>query len=159
MSETIEFKLNGAPVRVETDGERRLLWVLRVDLGLTGTKYGCGQSLCGSCTVLVDGKVRRSCSVAVRDVRGKEVVTIEGLARDGALHPLQKAFVDAGAIQCGFCAPGMVLAAHALLREKPNPTREEIVDGMEGNLCRCGAYGRIVDAIAAAAKEMGGGSR
>ena len=159
MSETIEFKLNGAPVRIETDGERKLLWVLRADLGLTGTKYGCGQSHCGSCTVLVDGKARRSCAVAVRDVRGKEVVTIEGLARDGALHPLQKAFVDAGAIQCGFCTPGMVLAAHALLREKPHPTREEIIEGMEGNLCRCGAYGRIVDAIAAAAKEMGGGSR
>ena len=159
MIETIEFLLNGEPVKIEVDGERKLLWVLRHDLGLTGTKYGCGKAICGACTVLIGGKPRRSCRIPVRDVRGKEVLTIEGLARSGKLHPLQEAFVAEGALQCGFCTPGMILTAYGLLLEKPEPTEAEIIEGMDGNLCRCGAHGRIVRAIAGAARSMQGGKR
>ena len=157
MTETIAFKLNGKPVRVETDSERLLLWVLRTDLGLTGTKYGCGEGLCGACTVLIDDEAVRSCQTAVRDVNGKRVVTIEGLAGGGKLHPMQKAFMENDALQCGYCTPGMILQATAFLRRNPEPSTADIMDAMEGNLCRCGAHNRIVRAIQAAASEMKGG--
>ncbi len=153
MIETIQFTLNGKPTSLEVDGERKLLWVLRGELGLTGTKFGCGESLCGACTVVLDREPVRSCQVAMKDVRGREVVTIEGLAHDGALHPLQEAFVAHGALQCGFCTPGMLMNAYGLLLKNPKPTRAQIVDGMDGNLCRCSAHTRILDAIAAAAER------
>lgn len=158
MAEEISFKLNGKSVTVTTDGRRPLLWVLRTDLGLTGTKYGCGKALCGACTVLVDNKTARSCDYPVRNISGKEVLTIEGLSRNGNPHPLQKAFIKHDALQCGFCTPGMILNAYSLLHQNPQPTREEIIRGMEGNLCRCGTYNRIIDAIQSAAAEMKGGN-
>jgi len=157
MMETIEFRLNERPVRINVDGDRRLLWVLRTELGLTGTKYGCGEGLCGACTVLVNGKAVRSCQTFVKEVKGQEVLTIEGLAKDGSLHPLQKAFMSHDALQCGFCTPGMIMNAYGMLAEKAQPTEVQIVQGMENNLCRCGAHVRIVQAIQAAAKEMGEG--
>lgn len=157
MMETIKFKLNDRPVSLQVDGDRMLLWVLRTDLGITGPKYGCGQEQCGACTVLVDNEAVFSCQKAVKEVQGKHVVTIEGLAQNGNLHPLQKAFVEHDALQCGFCTPGMILKAFSLLSENPRPTREEIVKGMEGNLCRCGSHTRVVQAILAASKEMKGG--
>jgi aerobic-type carbon monoxide dehydrogenase small subunit (CoxS/CutS family) len=157
MADSIAFKLNDKPTQLKVDGERTLLWVLRTDLGLTGTKFGCGEGHCGSCTVLVDGVAVRSCLRKVKQVSGKEVVTIEGLEKDGKLHPLQKAFMEHDALQCGFCTPGMILTAVGLLRTTPSPTREQIIRGMEENLCRCGAHTRIIDAIQAAAAEMKGG--
>jgi aerobic-type carbon monoxide dehydrogenase small subunit (CoxS/CutS family) len=157
MSDAITFKLNDKPVRLNVDGDRALLWVLRTDLGLTGTKFGCGEGHCGSCTVLVDGVAVRSCLRKVKEVKDKEVVTIEGLAKGGVLHPVQKAFLEHDALQCGFCTPGMVLTAVGLLTSNPKPTREQILRGMEQNLCRCGAHTRIVDAIQSAAGEMKGG--
>jgi aerobic-type carbon monoxide dehydrogenase small subunit (CoxS/CutS family) len=147
MIETIQFELNGKPTNLEVEGERKLLWVLRGDLGLTGTKFGCGESLCGACTVVVDRQPVRSCQLAVRDVRGKRVTTIEGLARDGKLHPLQEKFVEHGGMQCGFCTPGMIMNAYALLLRNPHPTRAQIVEAMDGNLCRCAAHKRILVAI------------
>jgi aerobic-type carbon monoxide dehydrogenase small subunit (CoxS/CutS family) len=156
MPDSIAFKLNDKPVRLNVDGERPLLWVLRADLGLTGTKFGCGEGHCGSCTVLLDGVAVRSCLRKVKDVKGKEVVTIEGLEKDGKLHPLQKAFMEHDALQCGFCTPGMILTAAGLLAKNPKPTREQIIHGMEQNLCRCGAHTRVIDAIEAAAVEMKG---
>ena len=156
MMETIKFKLNDRPVSLEVDGDRMLLWVLRTDLGLTGPKYGCGQEQCGACTVLVNNEAVFSCQKTVKEVQGKQVVTIEGLAQNGNLHPLQKAFVEHDALQCGFCTPGMILKAFSLLSENPRPTREEIIKGMEGNLCRCGSHTRVVQAILAASKEMKG---
>jgi len=157
MNETIRFTLNGRPLELETDADRTLLWVLRTDLDLTGTKHGCGAGLCGSCTVIVDGQAVRSCLMSLVDVQGKEVTTIEGLARDGELHPLQEAFSEVGGLQCGYCTPGMIMNAYGLLLEHPRPTRAEIVRGMEYNLCRCSAYTRIIEAIETAAVEMGGG--
>ncbi|RPJ00361.1 MAG: (2Fe-2S)-binding protein, partial [Deltaproteobacteria bacterium] len=154
MIETIEFKLNGKPARLRGDGERKLLWVLRTDLGLTGAKYGCGEGICGACTVILSGKAVRACQISVKEVQGKELLTIEGLARNGDLHPLQKAFIKHGAFQCGFCTSGMILNAYGLLIEKPQPTEEEILQGMNDNLCRCGAHNRIVRAIQDAAREM-----
>jgi aerobic-type carbon monoxide dehydrogenase small subunit (CoxS/CutS family) len=158
MDETITFTLNGKPVSVTTDGQRSLLWVLRTDLGLTGTKFGCGQAICGACTVLVDNKAVRSCVFPVINADGREVVTIEGLSNNGSLHPIQEAFVKHDALQCGFCTPGMILTAYSLLYENPEPTREEIIQGMNRNLCRCGAHIRIIDAIEDAAAVMRGGS-
>ena len=157
MEQTLSFRLNNRPVRVTTDGERDLLWVLRTDLGLTGTKFGCGQNLCGACTVIVNKESVRSCQYPVKNADGKEVITIEGLAGSGKLHPLQNAFVRHGAIQCGFCTPGMILNAYSLLLKNARPTRAQIIEGMEGNLCRCSSYVRIVDAIETAAAEMRGG--
>jgi len=157
MKDTINFTLNNKPVSLTVDGERMLLWVLRTELELTGTKYGCGEGYCGACTVLINGKAVQSCQYPVKDVQGKEVITIEGLAKNSNLHPLQKAFVKHDALQCGFCTPGMILNAYNLLTDNPQPTRKEIIDGMDGNLCRCGAHTRIVDAIETAAKEMKGG--
>jgi len=156
MSDSIAFKLNNKPVRLHVDGDRSLLWVLRTELGLTGTKYGCGEGHCGACTVLLDGVAVRSCLHTVKDVKDKEVVTIEGLEQDGKLHPVQKAFVEHDALQYGFCTPGMVLTAVGLLRATPKPSREQIIRGMQANLCRCGAHTRIIDAIQAAAAEMKG---
>jgi len=158
MEETVRFTLNGTPTAATVESDRKLLWVLRTELGLTGTKYGCGQGACGACTVLVDGKAARSCMLPVSRVRNKKVVTIEGLARNGKLHPIQKAFVENDALQCGYCTPGMVLTAYGLLTKNPRPSYSQIVKGMEGNLCRCGANKRIIEAIQAAAKEMAGGA-
>jgi len=153
MRETINFRLNGRPTKLEVDGDRALLWVLRTDLGLTGTKFGCGASLCGACTVIVNKEAVRSCQVPVRDVRGKEVTTIEGLAQNGKLHPLQKAFADNGALQCGFCTSGMIMTAYGMLLKSPKLTRAQIIDGMEQNLCRCGTHKRIIQAIESVAKK------
>ena len=147
MKEIISFQLNGKSVRLNTEGDRKLLWVLRTDLGLTGTKYGCGRSLCGACTVVVGKEAVRSCLIPVRSVRGKSVTTIEGLAQGEKLHPLQKAFADYGAVQCGFCTPGMIMNAYALLLKNPRLTRDQILQGMDNNLCRCSAHKRIVQAI------------
>ena len=157
MPEMIGFTLNGKPVTVADDGGRTLLVVLRSDFGLTGVKYGCGEGFCGACTVLLDDAAVRSCRTPLKDVRGRKVVTIEGLATGDALHPLQKAFVKNDALQCGYCTPGMILNAYSLLRRDPNPSREKIIDEMEGNLCRCGTYARIVAAVQDAAREMRGG--
>jgi len=159
MIETIKFRLNRKPMQLTVDGERMLLWVLRSDLGLTGTKYGCGEGLCGACSVLVNGKAVRSCQTPVKEVTGKEVLTIEGLARNGRLHPLQKAFAEHHAFQCGFCTSGMILNAYAFLIELWTPSETEIIRGMNDNLCRCGSHVRIVKAILAASKEMKGGRR
>ena len=156
MTDSISFKLNDKPVRLNVDGDRTLLWVLRTDLGLTGTKFGCGEGHCGACTVLVDGIAVRSCLHQVKDVKDKEVVTIEGLEKDGKLHPIQKAFLEHDALQCGFCTPGMILTAFSLLKTNPSPSREQIIGGMEQNLCRCGAHTRIIDAIQTAAAQMKG---
>jgi aerobic-type carbon monoxide dehydrogenase small subunit (CoxS/CutS family) len=157
MTETIQFKLNGRPVSLKVNADRMLLWVLRTDLGLTGPKYGCGEEQCGACTVLVDNEAVFSCQTPVKEINGKEVVTIEGLARKGRLHPLQEAFIRHDALQCGFCTSGMILKAHSLLLKNPLPAREDIIKGMEGNLCRCGSHLRVIQAIQSAAKEMRGG--
>ncbi len=140
------------------DPERTLLWVLRTDLGLTGTKFGCGEGHCGSCTVLVNNVASRSCLLKVKNIKDKEVVTIEGLAKDGKLHPLQKAFMQHDAFQCGFCTPGMILTGVAFLNKHPQPSREQTVRGLEQNLCRCGAHVRIIEAIQSAAAELKGKS-
>lgn len=153
MKETINFKLNGKPTKIEVEGDRMLLWVLRTDLELTGTKFGCGESLCGACTVIVNKEAVRSCQFPVKEVRGKEVITIEGLARDGNLHPLQKAFIDHGALQCGFCTPGMIMTAYGLLLKNPKLSRDQIIKGMDNNLCRCAAHKRIVEAIESVSRK------
>ncbi len=155
--ETIDLKVNHKPVRLKVDGNRTLLWVLRTDLGLTGTKYGCGESYCGACTVLVNDQAVRSCQTSIKDMRDKEVITIEGLAVNGVLHPLQKAFMEHDALQCGFCTPGMILTAYAFLKAHPGPREADIIQGMNDNLCRCSAYGRIVKAIQSAARVMASG--
>jgi len=158
MEETVHFKLNGKPVKLTIDSDRKLLWFLRIDLGLSGTKYGCGESYCGSCTDLVNNRAVRSCQTALKDVQGKEIITIEGLAQNDKLHPLQKAFMEHDALQCGYCTPGMILQAYSLLQKNPRPSASEIVEGMEGNLCRCGAHNRVILAIQTAAKEIQGGA-
>lgn len=158
MTDTVRFKLNGKPATLLSEGDSTLLWALRTQTDLTGTKYGCGEAMCGACVVVVDGQAVRSCTASVKSVAGKEVLTIEGLARGGTLHPLQQAFIDHGALQCGYCTPGMLLSAYALLHRNPAPSRADIVAHMNGNLCRCGAHQRIVDAIEAAARQMGGRS-
>ncbi|MDH4273149.1 MAG: (2Fe-2S)-binding protein [Candidatus Aminicenantes bacterium] len=160
MKETVRFEINGRPVSLDVDPERMLLWVLRTELGLTGTKYGCGEGYCGVCTVLVDGEPTKSCSTSVKTVNSRSVVTIEGLASEGRLHPLQEAFIRHNVMQCGFCTPGMILTAAGFLRKNPRPTRDEILGAMEDNLCRCGGYMRIIQAVETAAREMGkGGGR
>ncbi len=156
MPELIKFKLNGKAVKVNVDSERMLLWVLRTDFGLTGTKYGCGEGFCGACTVLINNIAERSCSIAIKNVKGKEVLTIEGLMKKGKLHPIQKTFAEKDALQCGYCTPGMIMNAYGLLKKKPNPTYEEIVKEMDDNFCRCSAHKRIVEAIQTASKEVGG---
>ncbi|MHC4396897.1 MAG: (2Fe-2S)-binding protein [Planctomycetota bacterium] len=156
MIEKISFKLNGKEISLTTNSERMLLWVLRTDLGLTGTKYGCGRSHCGACTVIIDDRAVRSCVIPLRSVEGKNVLTIEGLAKNGKLHPIQEAFVKHNALQCGFCTPGMILDAYSLLSRNPQPTKSEILWGMDNNLCRCGSHLRIIQAIQSAAEEMKG---
>jgi aerobic-type carbon monoxide dehydrogenase small subunit (CoxS/CutS family) len=157
MEETISFQLNGKKTEVKIDPTQTLLWVLRNHFGLTGTKFGCGMGFCGACTVLIDNEPARSCTLPLRDVAGKKVVTIEGLAVKGKLHPVQKAFVEHDALQCGYCTPGMIMNATGLLLKNPSPTTQQIKDGMEDNLCRCGAHVRIIEAVHSAAKEMKGG--
>lgn len=159
MEETIRFSLNGKETEIKIDPMQTLLWVLRNKLGLTGTKYGCGVGFCGACTVLLDKEPVRSCMLPVGDVAGKELITIEGLGTKEKLHPVQKAFVDHDALQCGYCTPGMIMTATGMLLKNPSPTRQEIIEGMEDNLCRCGAHIRIIDAIQTAADEMKGGKR
>jgi aerobic-type carbon monoxide dehydrogenase small subunit (CoxS/CutS family) len=148
----LELDINGTRRQVEADSERSLLSVLRDDLDLTGAKYGCGEGQCGACTVLVDNQPVRSCRTPAATLSGKKIITIEGLERDGKLHPVQQAFVEADAMQCGYCIPGMIMGAVALLRKNPKPSETEIVRGMNGHVCRCGTYPRIVQAVQAAAK-------
>ena len=155
MALAIQFKLNGKPVSLKAANDRTLLWALRTDMAMTGPKYGCGEGFCGACTVLVDGKPVRACSSPLTDVAGKSVVTIEGLATNGVLHPLQQAFIDHGAFQCGYCTSGMLLTAYALLLQTPHPSRDDIIARLDRNLCRCGAHLRIVAAVEAASKLMG----
>ncbi len=159
MMRAVSFTLNGKPTRVTVDDKRTLLWVLRDDLGLTGTKFGCGQALCGACTVLVDNEAVRSCATTIGEVEGKQVLTIEGLAQDDRLHPIQEAFVRHAAFQCGYCTPGMILGAWALLLKNPKATRADIVSALDSHLCRCGAHVRIVSAVETAAAAMKGGTR
>jgi len=150
-----ELDVNGARRRLDADPERTLLSVLRDDLDLTGAKFGCGEGQCAACTVLIDGVPTRSCLTKVGSLSGKKIVTIEGLSPAGELHPVQQAFLDADALQCGWCTPGMILGAVGLLRKTPHPTEAEIVGGMNGHICRCGTYPRIVAAIQAAAAKGG----
>jgi aerobic-type carbon monoxide dehydrogenase small subunit (CoxS/CutS family) len=152
MKTTVQFTLNGKAQRVSTESRRTLLEVLREDFDLTGTKYGCGEGQCRACTVLLDGKAVRSCQTDIGDVTGSKVETIESLATDGKLHPVQEAFVKEGAMQCGYCVPGMVLSAVALLKRNANPTRPQIVEALNGNLCRCCGYVNILNAVEHAAK-------
>ena len=153
-TEKINLIVNGKCYTIEVEPKKTLLEVIRNGLGLTGTKEGCGIGDCGSCTVLIDGKPQNSCLILAVDASDKKIVTIEGLAKEGRLHPLQKAFIEHGAIQCGFCTPGMILSAKALLDEKPNPTVEEIKVAIAGNLCRCTGYAKIIKAISAVAEEQ-----
>lgn len=156
MIESINFTINGQPTRLRVDSDRLLLWVLRTDLKLTGTKFSCGEGFCGCCTVLVNQKAVRSCQLAVKEIKDAEVVTIEGLAKNGELHPLQRAFMNHDALQCGFCTPGMILTAYSFLRAHPQPSKEQIVQALDNNLCRCGAHTRILQAVQTAAAEMKG---
>ena len=158
MRRNFSFTLNDKPVELVVDDDRMLLWVLRYDLGLTGTKFGCGEALCGSCTVIVDKEAVRSCVTPIKDVAGKHVLTIEGLSAEGRLHPIQEAFLNHHAFQCGYCTPGMIVSSYALLLKDERPTREEIIQHMDGNLCRCGSHTRIVDAILEAANATKGGA-
>lgn len=154
MPQAIQFLLNGQSTEIDVDPGRPLLWVLRTDLGLTGTKYGCGERVCGSCTVLLDGRPVYSCRTPVRSVQGREITTIEGLEQDGKLHPVQQAFAEHDALQCGFCTPGLIMGAVAFLQRNPDPTPEEIREGLEGHLCRCGTHVRVIQAVQAAAKTL-----
>ena len=159
MTTVRELHVNGAARPVEADAGRTLLSVLRDDLALTGAKYGCGEGRCGACTVLVDGRPVRSCITRVETTTDKKVRTIEGIAIGEKLHALQEAFLTVGSMQCGYCTPGMIMSAMAFLTETPEPTREEIIRGMNGNICRCGTYSRIIAAIEMAAKAMKGGGK
>ena len=154
MSKLIELLVNRARVRVDVDPETSLLNVLREQADLTGTKYGCGEGQCGACTVLLDGAPVRSCVAPVRAAVGKQITTIEGLENGGRLHPLQEAFLEMGALQCGYCTPGMILSGVGLLNKNPSPTREEVLRFMEGNICRCGSYPRILAAMEKAAASV-----
>ena len=152
-----ELHVNGSKVRIDADPDRSLLSVLREDLDLTGSKYGCGEGQCGACTVLIDGQATRSCITRLGAAAGKKVITIEGIEKNGRLHPLQEAFLEADALQCGYCTPGMIMSGVAMLSRNPNPSEQDIVRSMEGNVCRCGTYPRIVTAIRKAAQSMKGG--
>src|SRR5689334_10881023 len=154
-----ELHVNGSQRPTDADARRPLLSVLRDDLDLTGCKYGCGEGRCGACTVLLDGKPVRSCQTPVSKAEGKPIRTVEGLATGDKLHPLQQAFLDAGALQCGYCTCGMIMSALALLTQQPDAGRDDIVRFMNGNICRCGTYQRIVMAVEQAAKAMKGGGR
>ncbi len=155
MEQKFSFSVNGRAMEVTTDPERLLLDVLREDLGLTGTKYGCGEGRCGACTVLIDGKFVQSCQTPVRQVEGKTILTIEGVASGDTLHPVQEAFLAEGAFQCGYCTPGMVLSTVALLKEKPQPTDEDIISSLDGHICRCCGYPKILSAVRRAARQVG----
>lgn len=155
--QSAKFVVNGKPSEIMLASHMTLLEVLRDQMGLTGTKYGCGTGSCGACTVLVEGKPVLSCLTLAVTVQDKNILTIEGLAEGNTLHPIQKAFVDHGAIQCGFCTPGMILSTKALLDENPNPTRQEVKEALAGNLCRCTGYVKIIDAVLVAAKEIAKG--
>lgn len=159
MIETIQFTLNDTTINTSIDTDRTLLWVLREEFGLSGAKFGCGQGLCGACTVLVDNEAVRSCQLTVGAVAGTKVRTIEGLSKNGQLHPIQQAFVQHDALQCGFCTPGMILKAYSFLLSNPRPTRDQILSDMDDNLCRCGAHVRIVQAIQTASQAMQGGNQ
>src|SRR5438445_4989874 len=159
MANVTALRVNGKKLQVDADPERSLLSVLREDLDLTGSKYGCGEGRCGACTVLLDGRPVRACVTPVSATAGKPVRTIEGLARGEQLHPLQEAFLRADALQCGYCTPGMIMSALALLTQEPRPSREDIVRFMGGNVCRCGTYPRIVTAVQEAARAMQGGGQ
>jgi len=159
MQRITELLVNGSRFRVDASADRSLLSVLRDDLDLTGSKYGCGEGQCGACTVLIDGVATRSCVTKVGVAAGKKITTIEALERNGRLHPLQEAFLEADALQCGYCTPGMIMSGVAWLSKNPNPNEQEIIRSMEGNICRCGTYPRIVTAIRKAAQAMKGGGR
>lgn len=156
MEKIIRFKLNGKTLNLTASPDRMLLWVLRSDLALTGTKYSCGEGFCGACTVLVNNEPILSCQFPIRDAEGKEILTIEGLSKNGRLHPLQSSFIQHNALQCGYCTPGMILGAYSLLLNNPQPSTKDIADALEGNLCRCGSYNRIIRAIQTAARAMRG---
>jgi aerobic-type carbon monoxide dehydrogenase small subunit (CoxS/CutS family) len=155
MARITKLHINGSQRHVDADADRTLLSILRDDLNLTGTKYGCGEGQCAACTVLVDGQAVKSCITKAGAVSGKRIVTIEGLAPEGSLHPMQTAFLEADALQCGYCTPGMILGAVAFLRKNPHPADAEIAAGMNGHICRCGTYPRIVRAIRSAAEKGG----
>ena len=152
----IELNINGRRQWIDVDRDEPVLAVLRNNFALTGTKYGCGEGQCGACTVLLDGKPVRSCQITVASAANKQITTIEGLERDGRLHPLQQAFIEETAMQCGYCTAGMIMAGVALLNTTPNPSRDDIVRVMNGNVCRCGTYPQIVAAIQGASREMQG---
>ena len=156
MKTPIELTINDEPYQFQVEPQTTLLELLREELRLTGTKEGCGMGDCGVCTVLMDGKPVNSCLMLATDAEGRQITTIEGLAAGGELHPVQKAFIDEAAVQCGFCSPGMILSAKALLDENPRPSEEEIRTALSGVLCRCGSYRKIVSAVKAAASAMGG---
>jgi aerobic-type carbon monoxide dehydrogenase small subunit (CoxS/CutS family) len=154
MAKPIELEVNGKRYSVQSDPETPLLSVLRDELALTGTKYGCGEGQCGACTVLLDGAPRRSCQISVSAAAAKSITTIEGLEKAGHLHPVQQAFLDAGAFQCAYCTSGMILSSVGLLATNRNPTSAEIIQSLQGNMCRCGTYPRIIEAVHLAAKSM-----
>lgn len=155
--ETIRFFLNEKPVQIAVNKDRMLLWVLRTELGLTGAKYGCGEGFCGACTVLVDNEPVRSCQTPMKEINGKSVLTIEGLAKNGTLHPVQQAFIDHDALQCGFCTPGIILTAYSLLLKNAKPSKKDVIQTLDDNLCRCGAHTRMLDAVQSAAERMRSG--
>ena len=157
MSRVKQLQVNGRDFPVNVEGERTLLSVLRDDLDLTGTKYGCGEGQCGACTVLLDGVPTRSCQISAGSVGSRKIKTIEGLEQNGRLHPLQQAFLNADAMQCGYCTAGMIMAGVALLQKKPNPSEDEIIRSMNGHICRCGTYQRIIAAVKEGAKVLQGG--
>ena len=159
MKKTIRFILNNKPMELSLDTEETLLWVIRSHekLDLTGSKYGCGLGYCGACTVLIDNEAERSCMITADFIEGKKITTIEGLAQNEELHPVQKAFIEHDAMQCGYCTSGMIMQATSLLTKNPEPSRKDIIDGMEENLCRCGTHIRVIKAIQTASKEMKGG--
>jgi aerobic-type carbon monoxide dehydrogenase small subunit (CoxS/CutS family) len=159
MTETIHFELNGKPVSMSFESDRILLSVLRTEFGLTGTKFGCGLGFCGACTIILDNEPVRSCTVPLSSINGTKIITIEGLSKNGTLHPIQKAFIKHEALQCGYCTPAMIMTAYGLLIKNPEPSKQEIIQGMEDNLCRCGTYNRIIKAIQTAAEEMKGGMK
>jgi aerobic-type carbon monoxide dehydrogenase small subunit (CoxS/CutS family) len=150
----IELQINGKRVSVAYPPDTPLLYVLRDELGLTGTKYGCGEGMCGACTVLLDGTARRSCQIPASAATGKAITTIEGLPKNGTLHPVQQAFLDAGAFQCAYCTSGMIMSTVSMLRANSNPTDEQIVQSLQGNICRCGTHPRILEAVHNAAKKL-----
>ncbi len=159
MAGTLQLEINGRKYSVNYPPDTPLLYVLRDELGLTGTKYGCGEGMCGACTVLLGGTARRSCQIPVSAAVSRPITTIEGLEKDGALHPVQQAFLDAGAFQCAYCTSGMIMSSISLLQANPHPTHEQIVQAMQGNVCRCGTHPRIIEAIEKAAGKLPGGAK